>query len=107
MAKIPTLVTERIALRNQTKGGTMMDENKRNLHFFSAHTLHALYESLQLWQDNNKTRFLSLNIHPQDDGYGCIALTNPSEVVIVARDGINDKYKEVERCGNKLQVKTH
>jgi len=84
-----------------------MDKNKRNIHFFSARSLHALYETLQLWQDSNKTRFLSLNIHPQGDGYGCIALTNPSEVVILARDGPDGTYKEVGRYGDKLLVKSY
>jgi len=84
-----------------------MDANKKNLHFFSAPTMHDLYKTLQMWQEDSKTRFLSLNIHPQDDGYCCIALTNPSEVVIVARDGSAGQYKEVGRLGDKLLVKSY
>ena len=57
-------------------------------------------------QDTSK-RFLSLTIHKEDDGYACIALTNPSEVVIVCRDSPQGKYQEVGRYGDKLLVKTY
>jgi hypothetical protein len=41
------------------------------------------------WQHVNSKRLLSISIERDGDNYCCIALTNPSEVVITSRDGIN------------------
>ena len=51
-------------------------------------------------------RFLSLSIQREGDSVACLALTNPSEVVIVARDGANGSYQEVGRYGDKLMVRS-
>ena len=64
-----------------------------------------LYSQMDAWQQTNSKRFLSMTIHQEDGGYACIALTNPSEVVIVCREGFSGSYKEVGRDGDKLCVK--
>ena len=85
----------------------MDDNNKNNLHFFAADSMSQLHQQLLKWQAENQKRFLSLEIQQDEGHFCCLALTNPSEVVIVARDSIDDKYKEVGRVGTKLCVKSY
>ena len=75
----------------------MSDENKRNLQFFEAGSMRELYDCMQAWQDANKKRFLSVSIQEDGGKFCCIALTNPSEVVITNSDGSRDE--EVNRDG--------
>lgn len=66
----------------------MSDNNKRNLHYFEATSMKGLYESLEAWQAEEQKRFLSVSIERDGDSFCCIALTNPSEVIIMgAKDG--------------------
>ena len=60
----------------------MSDPNKRNILYFESDSMRSLYETMDKWQDENKKRLLSLNIQADQDNYCCIALTNPTEVVI-------------------------
>lgn len=62
------------------------NDNKHNLLYFQGESMSALYDTLNAWQTQNSKRFLSLSIQPDSCGFACIALTNPSEVVIVAQD---------------------
>ena len=55
----------------------------------------ALYEQLQSWQDDQQKRLLSTNIQLDCGKYCCIALTNPTEVVITDRWGT--EYAVVKR----------
>ena len=64
-----------------------MDENKRNLQYFEGNSMTELFEALEGWQQENKKRFLSLDIQNDRGMFCCIALTNPSEVVIVDAKG--------------------
>jgi len=64
-----------------------MENNKRNILFFEANSMLELYETLDKWQVENKKRFLSLNIQNENSKFACIALTNPSEVIIVSGNG--------------------
>ena len=41
------------------------------------------------WQKYNKKRLLSLNVQKDENLFCCIALTNPTEVVITSADGSN------------------
>jgi hypothetical protein len=76
----------------------MSDENKRNLQFFEAHSMRELYDFMQAWQDANQKRLLSVSIQEDRGKFCCIALTNPSEVVITGYDG---KYHaEVTKQGS-------
>ena len=75
------------------------DDNKRNILYFHADSMSALHENLLEWQTQNRKRFLSLSVQPDKGGFGCIALTNPSEVVIVAQGHTqgDDNYTEIWR----------
>jgi hypothetical protein len=48
-----------------------------------------LYESMEKWQTENQKRLLSMNIQQDNGKFCCIALTNPTEVVITSIDGEN------------------
>ncbi|MFA6272160.1 MAG: hypothetical protein WC693_03555 [Patescibacteria group bacterium] len=49
--------------------------------------MQKLYERMQVWQKKHNKRFLSISIQKDGDMFCCIALTNPSEVVITSMDG--------------------
>jgi hypothetical protein len=65
----------------------MPEENKRNLQFFEASSMRELYDSMSGWQEANQKRLLSISIQEDAGRFCCIALTNPSEVVITSEDG--------------------
>jgi hypothetical protein len=65
----------------------MSDENKRNLQFFEARSMRELYDCMQAWQDANQKRLLSVSIQEDGGKFCCIALTNPTEVVITSSGG--------------------
>lgn len=64
----------------------MSDENKQNLQYFAAASMRKLYDQMQAWQRTNKKRFLSASIHQDGGEFCCIALTNPTEVVLANVD---------------------
>jgi hypothetical protein len=78
------------------------DENKRNLHYFEAPSMASLFDVLQTWQNENEKRFLSLGIEKDRGRFCCIALTNPTEVIIC--NGYGGSQANVSN-GN-LDVKT-
>ena len=63
----------------------MDDNNKNNLHFFAADSMRDMHRQLTKWQAENQKRFLSLEIQHDEGQFCCLALTNPTEVVIMAR----------------------
>lgn len=65
------------------------NNNKINTLYFEGFTMKELFEKIQNWQNNEKKRLLSLSIQKDGDYFACIALTNPTEVVITSRDGYN------------------
>ena len=67
----------------------MSDMNKRNLVYFENSSMRGLYACMDEWQQVNNRRLLSINIQRDEGQYCCIALTNPTEVVITSRDGEN------------------
>jgi hypothetical protein len=75
----------------------MTGTNKRNLHYFEGSSMRELHEFMQNWQSENDKRFLSISIQKDGDTFCCIALTNPSEVVITSVDG--RYYAEVNSYG--------
>jgi hypothetical protein len=75
----------------------MSDDNKRNLQFFEASSMRELYDCMQAWQDANQKRFLSVSVQEDGGKFCCIALTNPSEVVITNSNG--SRYVEVTSGG--------
>ena len=58
----------------------MPDENKRNVHYFEAESMSALFASLQAWQNETDKRFLSVAISEDHSKFCCIALTNPPKL---------------------------
>jgi hypothetical protein len=65
----------------------MTDTNKHNLLYFERHSMRALYDSMEEWQQVNHQRLLSISIQQDGENYCCIALTNPTEVVITNKAG--------------------
>lgn len=64
----------------------MSDDNNRNILYFEGATMRGLYEVMQKWQNENNKRFLSTSIENDRGKFCCVALTNPSEVIIVHGD---------------------
>lgn len=62
----------------------MQDDNKHNLVYFEHPTMRGLYETMDAWQVEHQKRLLSVSVQRDGDNYCCIALTNPSEVIIVS-----------------------
>jgi len=65
----------------------MSDDNKHNVHYFQGSSMKSLYTAIEGWQNQNKRRFLSLSIERDGDNFCCIALTNPTEMIIVRGEG--------------------
>ena len=65
----------------------MPDMNKQNLLFFESSSMRGLYECMDKWQRDNNRRLLSTSIQQDKGTYCCIALTNPTAVVITSEDG--------------------
>ena len=80
----------------------MPDDNKLNLLFFEGPSVRELYATMDEWQKTNRKRFQSITIEKEGDTYCCIALTNPSEVIIV--DGGSYENKKAQVSGGKLMV---
>ena len=80
----------------------MSDPNKRNILYFESDSMRSLYETMDKWQVENNKRLLSLNIQADQDNYCCIALTNPTEVVIWHGEASN----QASVFSGQLQVDT-
>ena len=78
--------------------------NKENIQYFESNTVRGLYASMLQWQRDNQKRLLSIGIHQEGDHFCCIALTNPSEVVITNQRG-GPPYASVS-SGGALSVMT-
>ncbi len=68
----------------------MSENNKENMLYFSHETMTGLHQEMDAWQKEHQKRLLSLNIQKDGGKFCCIALTNPSEVIIVSGPG-NDQ----------------
>jgi hypothetical protein len=66
----------------------MPDDNKRNLEYFESSSVRALYETMDEWQKEHRKRLHSINIQKDGGTFCCIALTNPTEVIII--DPVSD-----------------
>src|SRR5712691_5630227 len=71
----------------RNKGVDMSDDNKRNLMFFESPSVRELYDTMDEWQKTNRKRLHSVNIQKDGDMFCCIALTNPTEVIITDATG--------------------
>lgn len=65
----------------------MSNANKRNLVYFENPSMRGLYACMEDWQQVNNRRLLSISVQQDGGNYCCIALTNPTEVVITSADG--------------------
>tara|TARA_B100000809_G_C15051376_1_gene499037 strand:- start:162 stop:953 length:792 start_codon:yes stop_codon:yes gene_type:complete len=61
----------------------MAHNNKHNMLYFEGSSMRELHNNMDEWQRNNKKRFLSMSVKKDGDSFCCIALTNPSEIIIV------------------------
>ena len=73
-------------IHRQLKRGEDMN-NKENLQYFEATSMKGLFNNMKDWQVKNEKRLLSTNIQQEGDVFTCIALTNPSEVVLCDQYG--------------------
>jgi len=83
----------------------MSEDNKLNVLYFEGASMSDLYDTMDSWQQKNRKRFLSMGIQKESAKFCCIALTNPTEVVIVSADGrksaeVDDGFLWVEIHGN-------
>lgn len=78
----------------------MSEDNKRNLHWFEAPSMRDLYASLDEWQTHHRKRFASLSVQVDGDTFCCIAVSNPTEVIIM--DG--EFHGGVDVRGHALKV---
>lgn len=76
----------------------MKPDNKRNILYFEAESLRELHACLDGWQVRNQKRFHSLSVHQDNGIFCCIALTNPTEVVITSADG--QRHADVRESGS-------
>ena len=72
----------------------MQDDNKQNLLYFENASMRGLYEDMKTWQREHHKRLLATSVQKDADRFCCIALTNPTEVVIC--DGSGGRQAEVE-----------
>ena len=79
-------------------------KNKQNLQFFEATSMKGLYNNMQEWQVKNEKRLLSTDIQQDGDMFTCIALTNPSEVVLCSTNGHPLQLDESFGDGGVLKV---
>ncbi len=80
----------------------MPDLNKRNLLYFENSSMRGLYDCMEEWQHANNRRLLSISIQKDGGNYCCIALTNPTEVVITSADG--KMHVDVDRPGTRARL---
>jgi hypothetical protein len=83
----------------------MSDDNKRNLQYFESHSMRELYKALNKWQIKNRKRLHSVHVSKDADMYCCIALTNPTEVVIVDGDRKDSSQAGVGSASLYVQLK--
>jgi len=80
----------------------MTDNNKHNILYFEGSSMRVLHNTMDEWQKENEKRFLSMSVNKDGETYCCIALTNPSEVVIVSGNNWDKTQARVK--DGKLQT---
>jgi hypothetical protein len=73
--------------KSERNTASMTVNNKHNLIYFESPSMRGLYDHIREWKDANSKRLLSISIQQDGAGYCCIALTNPTEVVITSENG--------------------
>lgn len=85
----------------------MENSNKLNTLYFEHTTMKGLYNTIESWQAENRKRLLSVNIQKDGDNFCCIALTNPSEVMLVDFAGSPLPLSFATVINGRLQVDSH
>jgi hypothetical protein len=67
----------------------MSSDNTHNLPYFESPSMRARYDCIEDWQVANRKRLLSICVQQDGGRFCCIALSNPTEVVIVGGYGNN------------------
>jgi|CXWL01.1.fsa_nt_gi hypothetical protein len=75
-----------------------MDNNARNLLYFENATMSGLYADMEAWQHQREKRLLSLSIEKDGDKFCCIALGNPTEVIICDSQGAKAQVHGYRLC---------
>ena len=83
----------------------MNDPNKRNLQYFKNTSMDGLYADMEDWQNTNQKRLLSISIQKDGDMFCCVALSNPSEVIICNGNPWTSPSQAVVKEGH-IMVKT-
>jgi len=81
----------------------MSEDNKLNILYFEGTSMRDLYDTMDGWQQQNRKRFLSMGIQKESEKFCCIALTNPSEVVIV--DGYDGSNAQVIQGSLRVHIR--
>ena len=76
----------------------MSEDNKRNLLYFEAPSMKELFAEMDEWQATHRKRLQSVSVQPDGDSFAAIALSNPTEVIIVNGHG----YEGVAVGNNRL-----
>ena len=79
--------------------------NKLNSLYFEAPTMRALFAVIQEWQIAHRKRLLNLQIQKEGDVLCCIALTNPTEVIITSGGGMGAGYANVSNGALRVETK--
>ena len=61
----------------------MSEDNKRNLLYFEAPSMRELFTEMDAWQAKHRKRLQSVSVQPDGGSFSAIALSNPTEVIIV------------------------
>ena len=69
------------------EGDQVHGDNKRNLLYFEASSMQELFVEMDKWQTKHRKRLQSVSIQPDGGTFAAIALSNPSEVIIVNGQG--------------------
>ena len=67
----------------------MHKDNKENIVYFEGPSMKELFSNMETWQKRHRKRLLSIEIEKEGNNFCCVALTNPSEVVLVAKADAN------------------
>ena len=76
--------------------------NKENLQYFESSSMRGLYNEMKGWQEKHQKRLLSTDIQQDGELFTCIALTNPSEVIIC---GGNSYKNQVSVINGRLYTR--
>ena len=79
--------------------------NKENLQYFEATSMKGLFNNMKDWQEKHQKRLLSTNIQQEGGMFTCIALTNPTEVVLCTEKG--EPIHSIREIGGFLEDDKH